>query len=416
MAFGFSFALTAIRKAIAVFSPASLFAAGEQGVWYDPSDLTTLFQDSAGTTPVTAVEQPVGKMLDKSGRGNHATQTTSTKRPVLSARYNLLTKTEDFSSADWNKDGCTVTAQGLGVFNLVAIAGSTFTLFNYVALNNVSTVLNFEVKSNGTGNNKFRLVISDYLFSNDYVATDNWVTYSVAGPHSNNSFANGIIHASVNSACDVLIRFPDMRTVNSGVNTPVYQRVNTATDYDTVGFKPYLKFDGIDDALSTGSINFTATDKVTVFAGARDITGTTNQMLFCFGTYATTGTFTLFSRDTHNGRSNFLNSGTAVVQAHMSLLQAASYTTPKTIVYSAIGDISGNITTLRLQGSDIVKSTANLGSGNYSSASLHIGTRDGGTAYYFNGNIYSLIVRGAQSTTLQITNTETYVNGKTGAY
>ena len=33
---------------------------------FDPSDLTTLFQDSAGTIPVTGMEQPVGLMLDKS--------------------------------------------------------------------------------------------------------------------------------------------------------------------------------------------------------------------------------------------------------------------------------------------------------------------------------------------------------------
>jgi hypothetical protein len=65
------------------FNPASLFAAGEQGAWYDPSDLSALFQDSAGTTPVTAVGQPVGKMLDKSGRGNHATQATAASRPIL---------------------------------------------------------------------------------------------------------------------------------------------------------------------------------------------------------------------------------------------------------------------------------------------------------------------------------------------
>ena len=44
----------------------SLFANNEPGVWYDLSDITTLYQDSAGTTPVTAVEQPVGLMLDKS--------------------------------------------------------------------------------------------------------------------------------------------------------------------------------------------------------------------------------------------------------------------------------------------------------------------------------------------------------------
>ena len=63
-------------------APASLFAGGEPGVWFDPSDLTTLFQDSAGTTPVTAAGQPVGRMLDKSGRGNHATQSTSASRPT----------------------------------------------------------------------------------------------------------------------------------------------------------------------------------------------------------------------------------------------------------------------------------------------------------------------------------------------
>ncbi len=64
---------------------AELFANGEQGVWYDPSDLSTLFQDAAGTIPVTGVEQPVGLMLDKSGRGNHISQSTTTARPILRA-------------------------------------------------------------------------------------------------------------------------------------------------------------------------------------------------------------------------------------------------------------------------------------------------------------------------------------------
>lgn len=65
------------------FSPLSLFAAGEKGAWYDPSDLSTMFQDSAGTIPVTGVEQPVGRINDKSGRGNHATQTIEGTYPVL---------------------------------------------------------------------------------------------------------------------------------------------------------------------------------------------------------------------------------------------------------------------------------------------------------------------------------------------
>jgi hypothetical protein len=48
------------------FTPADLFKLGEQGAWYDPSDFSTMFQYSSGTTPVTAVGQQVGLILDKS--------------------------------------------------------------------------------------------------------------------------------------------------------------------------------------------------------------------------------------------------------------------------------------------------------------------------------------------------------------
>ena len=67
---------------IHTFSPADLFLNGEQGAWYDPSDLTTMFQDRAGTTPVTADGQTVGLILDKSGRGNHATAHSDAARPL----------------------------------------------------------------------------------------------------------------------------------------------------------------------------------------------------------------------------------------------------------------------------------------------------------------------------------------------
>lgn len=64
------------------FRPGQLFRNGEVGAWFDPSDLTTLFQDTAGTIPVAAAGQSVARMLDKSGRGHHATQATSANRPV----------------------------------------------------------------------------------------------------------------------------------------------------------------------------------------------------------------------------------------------------------------------------------------------------------------------------------------------
>ena len=63
-----------------------LFSAGEQGAFYIPrpivNDVQSLFQDAAGTVPVTADGDPIGKMIDQSGNGNHATQSVSGSRPV----------------------------------------------------------------------------------------------------------------------------------------------------------------------------------------------------------------------------------------------------------------------------------------------------------------------------------------------
>jgi len=67
---------------LTIFNPLSLFAAGEKGVWFDPTDISTLFQDAAGTIPVTAYGQKVGRILDKSGNNNHATQATTALQPT----------------------------------------------------------------------------------------------------------------------------------------------------------------------------------------------------------------------------------------------------------------------------------------------------------------------------------------------
>lgn len=80
-------------------APFGLFAAGEQGFWFDPSDLSTMFQDSTGSTPAV-VDSPVGLIRDKSGRGNHASQATSDSRPILRAdgglRYLEFDGTDDY--------------------------------------------------------------------------------------------------------------------------------------------------------------------------------------------------------------------------------------------------------------------------------------------------------------------------------
>lgn len=97
------------------FSPSTLYSSGSQGIWLDPSDLSTMFSDRAGTIPVTTPGTVVGKRLDKSGRGNHAVAPTDAARPTYGVepkggRRNLLTWSEDFGNGVWTPIGVTVAS------------------------------------------------------------------------------------------------------------------------------------------------------------------------------------------------------------------------------------------------------------------------------------------------------------------
>lgn len=110
--------------AAAAWSPLALFAASENGVWYDPSDFSSMFQDAAGTVPVTAPGDPVGKILDKSGNGHHATQSTAGNRPTLAqdvyGAYHLtFTGTQHLSAGSF--------AWGSGLASIFSGHGQTTT-------------------------------------------------------------------------------------------------------------------------------------------------------------------------------------------------------------------------------------------------------------------------------------------------
>jgi len=65
------------------FTPARLFIGGGAGGWWDPSDLSTMFKDTAGTQPVTADGDAVARINDKSGNGNHLVQATTANCPTF---------------------------------------------------------------------------------------------------------------------------------------------------------------------------------------------------------------------------------------------------------------------------------------------------------------------------------------------
>jgi hypothetical protein len=80
---------------------------------------------------------------------------------------------------------------------------------------------------------------------------------------------------------------------------------------------------------------------------------------------------------------------------------------------TATHDIIGDLSTIRHNGVAGTNATADKGTGNFLAYPLYIGARATGIAP-FNGQLYSLITRfGANLDANTITQTETYVAGKT---
>lgn len=128
------------------WTPSQLASLG-LATWWDPSDLSTMWQDSAGTTPAE-VDQPVGRMVDKL-RGLVVTATGGA-RPYLRASGQWFWL--EFDGLD---DVLTGVAAGYGLIapsHYLALVGSkanqagapffscNVDATNYHRLNNVSTL------------------------------------------------------------------------------------------------------------------------------------------------------------------------------------------------------------------------------------------------------------------------------------
>jgi hypothetical protein len=125
--FGFkkrSFGLKTIGWAGSTASAlADLFKNGEQGIWLDPSDLKTMFQDVNGATPVTKDGDPVALIRDKSGNGNHATQTTAAARPIYRTDGNLHWLEFD-GADDWLITSKSISVIHTTVIHLMSYSGN----------------------------------------------------------------------------------------------------------------------------------------------------------------------------------------------------------------------------------------------------------------------------------------------------
>jgi len=183
--------------------------------------------------------------------------------------------------------------------------------------------------------------------------------------------------------------------------------------------KYYLDFDGVDDSMATSSIDFTATDQMSLFAGVYREADTQDLIAELSPNWNTnTGSFLFWCGVTTSGTgagfgSASHGSASPTTAGHFGYTQA-TFTPPVTAVVTATHDIPGDLTALRGDGVAGTDGTGDKGSGNFGNYPIYIGARGGGTTFPLDGRIYGLIVRGALSTTAEIEATESYLATKSG--
>jgi len=294
----------------------ALFAGGKVGGMWDLGDTSTLFQEAVGATPVTAVTQPIGRVNDKSGNGNHATQSTAGARPLFSARKNLLQKTENFADGVWatassSLGAATVFSSG-NIANLVVDiatndqhtritnasvgAGPVTVSFrvrkkdlDYVVFRAVQDGIicwfNVSLGSPGTVTGAATTSISEA--GDDFVCVVKFVTAGSLQMHFGVSTADATL-SYMGSGIGNYIGEPQLEI---GATATRYQRVNTDSDYDTVGFPAFAQFDGVDDALATGAI--TLDSNMDCFIAVRRESAA--WMIFCYAISNGNGFFGCFT-------------------------------------------------------------------------------------------------------------------------
>lgn len=533
---------------------AGIFASTAAGVWYDPSDFSTMYQDSAGLTPVTAVEQPVGLMLDKSkglargselaingtfvdttnwtlnatasitggqlvvtsatsggtqatntgghtvvGKfylvtfdvvslsagsisvgtlvtpgavrsapgsysqvllaggtdivvvsraagttcvvdnvsvkeilGSHILQATTTARPVLSARVNLLTRTEEITNAVWTK-----TAGGVGTAPVVtdnfgvapdgtttaarvqmAINGGT-TTSDLSALTQSSTVVVGGVYCHGiwlkTNDGTTKVVQwrdDNALTYNTLVTvTPTWQFFRATGTAAT-TIANMKLwlrgaQGTADSA-DLLMWHPQTEQ-GSGVGR--YQRVGIATDYNAVGFPLYLRFDGVDDIMSTPTV--VPLGSISTFDTSCAFAREQNAAIAVLiehgnGASAPDGSFAYFAPLTADTATNlFRLRGTVTIQ------NAVAQATNMAVVMSARSVINSGFVMRYNAGTVATNGTSQAGA--LTDQILYLGARASGTLP-FKGRFYGLMIAGRRLSSGEMFNAERFLGQKSGVF
>jgi hypothetical protein len=159
----------------------------------------------------------------------------------------------------------------------------------------------------------------------------------------------------------------------------------------------------------------TGTDKMTVFAGVHKASDAAAGILVesSSAPNSTAGTFTT-QAPVGSGMASFgiWNAGTIQSGNHVS---GATYAAPSTRVLTGVGDISGDLVVLRLNGAQVASAATDQGTGNYGNYPLYIGSRNN-ASFPFSGRIYQLAIKGKALSAGEIATVESFINSRTKAF
>jgi hypothetical protein len=336
--------------------------------------------------------------------GNHRYQTTTGSKPILRGTPvggNLVTN-GDFAGG--TTTGWTASAAG----SLSVVSGRmriTNTAANGGAIQGITTVIG----------GVYRITID---FTKNTI--NGWISVS-NNSNGSASFASMLMSATGNFT----LYFTATATTTYIVP---YVAAGVASDYIDVDniivqdasasavTAPYgLQYDGVDDFLTTASVDFTATDKMAVVMGVRKLSDASQGVIVELSASAISnnGSFAIVAPSSGTAPNYvYASKGTTSV---VSAVSALSFAAPITNVVSGISDIAADNCVVRCNGADSGLTATDQGTGNYGNYALFFGRR-GGSSSPYNGLDFGGVCIGKTLTATQLANVERWVNQRTGAY
>lgn len=391
--------LTAVCTPIVQYAnPHDLLGGHRRGIYYDPSDLSTMFQDHMGMTPVTAPNQSVGLILDKSKELKVGT----VDRANNGNFHNALTgwTTQGSAVATVTNEVLRITAGGNpgGVYQDIARTKGLWSKITFRAR-----------KVSGTGHahmsvrnfNGFAITTATVM-----ITDTEWKTYEFYTREESEGIR---IYPSVSTG-DGVVEFDDIKVFDFEGHHAYQELVTKRPKYNnsthaTQQTIHYLEFDGTNDFMETGYINFSGADSISFGAGIRKIVDTADGVIFEFsGDFATnSGVFNLLSKtDGYSvGSSGTLSSESAITGFPINVEH----------VLGAKMDISSDYNRLRVNGNQVSENLTDQGGTYYGTHKMYIGAR-GNQSTFFNGRLYNLLLLASEANTEETKDIEAFSSAK----